>query len=56
MGGTDGANPYSGLIMNDEGYFFGTTWGGGTGNAGTVYKLNVEVLYSFTGGADGGNP
>jgi uncharacterized repeat protein (TIGR03803 family) len=56
MGGADGANPYSGLIMNHEGYFFGTTWGGGTGNAGTIYKLNVEVLYSFTGGADGGNP
>ena len=40
--------------------YAGTTSWGGAANAGVVYKLNASgnetVLYSFTGGADGGNP
>ena len=39
---------------------YGTTYGGGTGGSGTVFKLNKNrqktVLYNFTGGTDGGNP
>jgi uncharacterized repeat protein (TIGR03803 family) len=59
-GGTDGKGPYAGVIQDPAGNFYGTTYYGGTAGAGVVYKLNTAgqetVLYSFTGGADGGNP
>jgi uncharacterized repeat protein (TIGR03803 family) len=48
------------VIQDPAGNFYGTTYYGGTAGAGVVYKLNTAgqetVLYSFTGGADGGNP
>src|ERR1035438_3200534 len=53
-----GANPYSGVIRDSAGNLYGTTYAGGAANAGVVYKVNTAghqtVLYSFTGGADGG--
>lgn len=56
----DGAIPGSGLVMDAQGNLYGTTESGGAFNAGTIFKLThtgVEtVLYSFTGGADGGSP
>jgi uncharacterized repeat protein (TIGR03803 family) len=59
-GGTDGATPSSGLTMDASGNLYGTTSSGGSGNSGTVYKLTATglgtVLYSFTNGADGGEP
>jgi uncharacterized repeat protein (TIGR03803 family) len=67
-GGTDGAYPGSGLVRDAAGNLFGTTpSGGGSGcsswippGCGTVFKItaagNEEVLYSFTGNADGGIP
>ena len=59
-GGADGGNPYSGVIAGSDGNLYGTTYIGGAANAGTVYKLTPTgqetVLYSFTGGTDGGNP
>ena len=59
-GGTDGEYPYAGVTRDSAGNLYGTTQGGGTGNAGVVYKLDTTgqetVLYSFTGGADGGYP
>lgn len=58
-GGNDGANPY-GTLLRRNGNLYGTTYAGGTDNAGTVFKLapggTETVLYSFTGGSDGGNP
>jgi uncharacterized repeat protein (TIGR03803 family) len=58
QGGTDGANPHGGLLADNSGNFFGTTYYGGTSNAGTVFKLdpsgNETVLHSFTG--DGAYP
>jgi len=59
--GTDGANPAAALIQGSDGNFYGTTYGGGAGGAGTVFKITpagVEtVLYSFTGkDGDGANP
>jgi uncharacterized repeat protein (TIGR03803 family) len=59
-GGTDGEYPYAGVTRDSAGNLYGTTQGGGTGNAGVVYKLDTTgqetVLYSFSGGADGGYP
>ncbi len=40
QGGTDGATPYSSLTFDSAGNLFGTTWAGGTNNAGTVYELS----------------
>jgi uncharacterized repeat protein (TIGR03803 family) len=64
QGGTDGANPQSGLLADEGRKFFGTTYQGGAPGYGTVFQLtlgkggvwNEKVLYSFTGGADGGVP
>jgi uncharacterized repeat protein (TIGR03803 family) len=62
-GGSDGANPFGGLIMDTAGNLYGTTYyGGGSQNDGDVFKLapngsggyTESVLYSFTGG-DGAN-
>ena len=59
-GGTDGAFPFSGLVLDAQGNMYGTTWRGGTYTFGTVYQVTpsgVEtVLHSFSGGADGGWP
>jgi uncharacterized repeat protein (TIGR03803 family) len=59
-GGADGGAPYAGVIRDSSGNFYGTTYQGGTPNAGVVYKLDAAghetVLYSFTGGADGFQP
>jgi uncharacterized repeat protein (TIGR03803 family) len=65
-GGTDGANPGSGLVRDTGGNLYGTTLrGGGSGcssgaGCGTVFKItsadNEAILYSFTGNADGAMP
>jgi uncharacterized repeat protein (TIGR03803 family) len=48
------------VIRDSAGNLYGTTAYGGSANAGVVYKLDTAgqetVLYSFTGGADGGTP
>lgn len=60
-GGSDGSNPFAGVIQDAKGNLFGTTYSGGAYNAGTVFKLSKTgqetVLYSFKGGdTDGANP
>jgi uncharacterized repeat protein (TIGR03803 family) len=60
--GLDGANPGAGVAMDGAGNLYGTTIFGGADVAGTVFKLTpgaknkwtLTVLYTFTGGADGG--
>jgi len=57
MGGSDGSSPTGGVIRDSAGNLYGATLYGGTGNAGTVYKLSAAgqetVLYAFSGGVDG---
>lgn len=51
-----GSSPSSGLIGDPTSALYGTTYNGGSGNAGVVYRLDASgetVLYNFTGGADG---
>jgi uncharacterized repeat protein (TIGR03803 family) len=51
----DGAQPWAGLIQALDGNFYGTTSGGGSLGAGTVFTItaagSVSVLYNF-GGTD----
>jgi uncharacterized repeat protein (TIGR03803 family) len=39
--GSDGANPLAGLVQGSDGNFYGTTYGGGAHDAGTVFRLGV---------------
>jgi uncharacterized repeat protein (TIGR03803 family) len=59
-GGADGGFPLAGLVRDSARNLYGTTNGGGASSAGVVFKIdptgNETVLYSFTGGADGGFP
>jgi uncharacterized repeat protein (TIGR03803 family) len=59
-GGSDGANPYVGVIRDAAGNLYGTTANGGASGLGTVFKLTKTgketVLYSFAGGSDGCYP
>ncbi len=56
----DGAAPISSVIRHAAGNLYGTTGGGGANQFGTIFELDSSghetVLYSFTGGADGGSP
>lgn len=59
-GGADGGTPLSNLLRDPAGNLYGTTIAGGAAGAGVVFKIdtsgNETVLYSFTGGNDGGFP
>jgi uncharacterized repeat protein (TIGR03803 family) len=65
-GGSDGERPLGTLVMDQGGNLYGTTqFGGNTSqcDCGTVFQLahtangwKFNVLYSFTGGADGAEP
>jgi len=63
-GGSDGANPTAGVILDDKGNIFGTTFYGGQASVGVVYELSPDgkggwkesVLYTFTDRKDGGHP
>jgi uncharacterized repeat protein (TIGR03803 family) len=59
---TDGGEP-SGVVLAPNGNFYGTTFGGGAQNRGTVFEVtpsgNLTTLYSFcsqTDCNDGSNP
>ena len=57
---SDGGYPTAGLVRATDGNYYGTTNNGGSANSGTVFKITpsgVEtLLYTFSGGSDGGNP
>ena len=56
----DGAGPQPELILDESGNLYGATFAGGSHQAGTVFKLDVNgnetVLYDFTGEEDGAGP
>ncbi|HXR04337.1 MAG TPA: choice-of-anchor tandem repeat GloVer-containing protein [Verrucomicrobiae bacterium] len=49
--GNDGAGPCGTLVQGSDGYFYGTTQGGGTNGVGTVFRISTNgvctSLYSF---------
>jgi uncharacterized repeat protein (TIGR03803 family) len=65
-GPLDGAAPNAGLVQGSDGYFYGTTYAGGTSISlgtsgyGTVFKITTNgvltSLYSFADANDGANP
>lgn len=65
-GGSDGLQPFGGLIVDSAGNLYGTTYRGGASDDGTVYQMTPPaqqggawtetVLYSFAGGSDGMGP
>lgn len=56
---TTGGNCWGGLLVGSDGVLYGTTYTGGTGNAGTVFKINQDgtgfaVLKNFDASTSGG--
>ncbi len=63
--GGDGKYPYSGLVQDSTGNFYGTTYDAGWGGAGVIYKIDPAgketILYNFVydnslGGLGGAYP
>jgi uncharacterized repeat protein (TIGR03803 family) len=61
--GTDGANPYGGLLQSANGNGYGTTENGGANGSGTVFKITpggtLSTLHNFcsqSGCTDGAYP
>jgi uncharacterized repeat protein (TIGR03803 family) len=60
----DGAYPYGGVAFDAAGNLYGTTYSGGTNDAGIVFQLTPgkggnwteKVLHGFGNGKDGTNP
>ena len=65
-GADDGGGSQAGLLMDGKGNLYGTTYSGGATGNGVVFKLTrpkkgqtawkQQVLWSFTGDADGSQP
>jgi uncharacterized repeat protein (TIGR03803 family) len=65
VGGSDGATPFAGLMMDGSGNLFGTTLNGGgstncTSGCGTVFEIaeggSESVIHAFSGTSDGAEP
>ena len=52
-GASDGAYPYATLVQATDGNFYGTTFEGGTHDAGTIFKMtpagSLTTLHNFAG-------
>ena len=60
IAGSNGGNPWAGLVQGSDGNFYGTTRSGGTNGEGTVFRINsagtLATLYQFGFGTNGYNP
>ena len=59
--GPNGLSPKAPLVQGTDGSFYGTTYGGGAHNLGTIFRMtpagSLTTLYSFgTTSTDGANP
>ena len=56
---SDGGGPTAALVQGSDGYFYGTTFGGGSSSWGTVFKISrtgaLTTLHTFQG-SDGAEP
>ena len=56
----DGAYPYAGLVRDNSGNLYGTTFAGGAFDVGTIFRLSpsgtMTVVHSFAAGSDGASP
>src|SRR5260370_41872420 len=60
-GGLSPTGPVGSLIQAADGFIYGTTEGGGSSNAGTIFRLDAKtgaltVLYNFGTQGDGQGP
>ena len=60
-GGADGGNPFAALTQGTDGNLYGTTYSGGVGGLGTVFRMTsagaLTTLRAFIGGpSDGARP
>ena len=59
-GGDNGSRASGHPVQSGDGNLYGTTYSGGANGFGTVYRVTKNgaftQLYSFAGGADGGDP
>lgn len=60
QGDSDGANPVGGVVIDNAGNIFGTTFDGGINGGGTIYELSPSssgwtftTIYSLVGGYSG---
>ena len=58
---TDGAIPYSEVILGADGGLYGTSWAGGSKAAGVVFRMNPDgtgftLLHQFGNAGDGSKP
>jgi uncharacterized repeat protein (TIGR03803 family) len=64
LSATDGVNPQAGLIYDNAGNLYGTTYSGGAYNYGTAFELSPQagggwtqtLLHSFGSGTDASTP
>ena len=56
----DGWDIFTGVVQDNDGNFYGTSYNGGSYNEGTVYKLTpagvFTLLHTFAYGTDGAQP
>ena len=59
-GASDGYAPNSPLVLNKDGYLYGTTRAGGSFGFGTVFRMSrtgaFSVVHAFSNGKDGATP
>jgi uncharacterized repeat protein (TIGR03803 family) len=62
-GGSDGNDPYTGVVLDGAGNIYGTAYSGGSSQLGVAYELSPSgsgwtqsTIHTFIGGNDGANP